>query len=89
MPAANLAEEWESLRTSIPDDLRGRLAELVGAHTPDLAGLFYETLLRDAEAAPLLSHSLVSERLHGDLCETRVDGFDCRERRCGAPVCLC
>jgi len=67
MPAANLAEEWESLRTSIPDDLRGRLAELVGAHTPDLAGLFYETLLRDAEAAPLLSHSLVSERLHGSL----------------------
>ena len=59
--------EWESLQDTVSPTLRNQIAEIVQRYAPSFAKVFYDTLLQDAEAAPLLSHELVSTRLHHSL----------------------
>jgi diguanylate cyclase len=67
--------EWESLNDSIPESLRRHVAEIVAREAAMLTALFYDTLLKDPEAATMLSHELVSHRLSRSLQRWLLDLF--------------
>lgn len=67
--------EWDSLNGSIPEELRRHVAEIVAREAGRLTTLFYDTLLRDPEAAAMLSHELVSHRLNHSLQRWLKDLF--------------
>lgn len=67
--------EWEILNGSISEELRRHIATIVAREAGTLAMLFYDTLLKDPEAATMLSHDLVSHRLNRSLQRWLVDLF--------------
>lgn len=66
---------WQDLYTDTSASIRECVARIVREHAAMMASLFYETLLEDPQAAPLLSHELVGHRLHGSLQRWMLDLF--------------
>lgn len=57
------------------------LAEMAAEHGRELVALFYDTLLRDQEAAQFLNHAVVQERLSSSLIEWLTQLFSGQDIR--------
>jgi diguanylate cyclase len=67
--------EWNELADETPLDVRQCVGKLVQQHAIELADLFYNNLLADAEAKSFIDHKLVSQRLHASLRNWLIELF--------------
>ena len=58
---------WHLALTDASDLIRGRVAAEVSCQADALSAKFYEHMLSDAEAATMLDHALVNQRLHASM----------------------
>lgn len=59
--------DWHRLQAALTPEMRDWLAGLVNASSDELARDFYDVLMADPEAAPLLSNEIVQTRLRSSL----------------------
>ncbi|MBI5889135.1 MAG: diguanylate cyclase [Nitrosomonadales bacterium] len=63
----DFAADWQSLHQQMTSAMRQLISDTVGQHAADLATLFYNYMEADKEAAPFLTHELVTQRLHASM----------------------
>ncbi|MFZ2161136.1 MAG: diguanylate cyclase [Sideroxyarcus sp.] len=61
------AADWQGLHQQMITAMRQLVSDTVNSHAADLATLFYNHMEADKEAAPFLTHDLVTERLHSSM----------------------
>jgi diguanylate cyclase len=61
------AADWQRLHEQMSSVMRELISETVERHAADLASLFYNYMEADKDAAPFLTHELVSQRLHASM----------------------
>lgn len=59
--------EWESIFSSVPEGVAACVRDIVDENRASCAAAFYQILLSNAEAAPLLTQEIVSQRLNRSL----------------------
>lgn len=63
----DFAADWQGLHQQMTNVMRQLVCDTVDLHAPELATLFYRYMEEDKEAAPFLTHALVTERLHSSM----------------------
>lgn len=71
-----LAEEWKAQLDSVPAGVLARVQQVAQTHRAHLASRFYEQMLADPVASPLLDHEQVSTQLHGSMQRWVASIFD-------------
>lgn len=66
-PATDLLQAWADADALADPATRTQLATLVDAQAEALADLFYDAMLADRQAGPMLDHALVNQRLHASM----------------------
>jgi diguanylate cyclase len=59
--------DWQSLHQQMSGLMRELVSATVDKHAADLASLFYNYMEADKDAAPFLTHDLVTQRLHNSM----------------------
>lgn len=73
------AGEWNKLADETPSDVRQCISTLVKQHAAELADLFYNSMLADAEAKSFVDHELISQRLHASMQNWLLELFSSDE----------
>lgn len=78
LPATDAArlQPWNALFAGLPNETRQALSKLVVRQASALADEFYAAMMADGKASQMLSHSLVSERLHASMARWLCTLFD-------------
>lgn len=63
----DFAADWQSLHQQMTSLMRELVSDTVDKHAADLASLFYNYMEADKDAAPFLTHELVTQRLHSSM----------------------
>jgi len=61
------AVDWLSLHRQMTGEMRELISVTVDTHASELASLFYNYMEADKDAAPFLTHDLVTQRLHASM----------------------
>lgn len=63
----DFAADWLSLHRQMTSAMRQLVCDTVDQHAADLATLFYNYMEADKDAAPFLTHEVVTQRLHSSM----------------------
>lgn len=69
-------DEWDDARRLADDKTREQIFQIVDVHAERLSNIFYDTLFADPQAAGMLDHQLVNERLHASMRRWLIELFD-------------
>jgi diguanylate cyclase len=76
----DFAADWQSLHQPMTGMMRELVSATVDRHAGDLASLFYNYMEADKDAAPFLTHELVTQRLHASMQGWLRELFSMRQR---------
>lgn len=71
-----LRDEWSDARELADGPTRVHIFDLVGGHAERLSEVFYDAMFADPQAAGMLDHQVVNDRLHASMRRWLVELFD-------------